>query len=80
MSLLAWLFAHDCDKHGHYYEGRYDESLPPGFPANARLQSSGLIETVTQMIQAVKCHTYVKDVCRYCGDTIDREETDDDED
>ncbi len=72
MGLLDWIFG-GCEEGHHKYEARYDESFPPGFPEGKKLQSSGLVETVSDMIQAMKVRTYVRDVCVRCGDVVERD-------
>lgn len=63
--------AHDCKKHGHDYFARYDEILDPRLTGdqidfiirtdfNGQQRASGLVKI------------YVRDICRFCGDCLER--------
>lgn len=62
------LFRHDCKKHGHRMEGRYDRR--PGMVALMEVVDSVNIESMRGQLHDQV--TYVKDVCVRCGFTVPR--------
>lgn len=55
---------HDCSKHGHEYEARYD-SRPSGQKSTIE---RGTLEALRLMLEHNAIKTYVQDVCVKCGD------------
>lgn len=55
-----------CDVDGHHFEPRYDER-PNGYIVHDVI---GM--TAEQIRRLMLTQTYVRDVCRYCGKTIER--------
>lgn len=53
------MFKHDCKKHGHRYEARFDSV----FPTHLELEGSS-----PAIVEALKTKTYVHDICTRCGD------------
>lgn len=65
---MSW-FTHDCKKHGHRYEGRFDSVFPSALiPANTASFKLGPGSVVPYE------RHYVCDVCVRCGDRIERKE------
>ena len=80
-ALLEWfvgLFrAHDCLKHGHHYYARYDEVIDPRLDAmQVERVVSGAVYTsdIPKRRQGLLAKIYVKEICAYCGDCIERTE------
>lgn len=70
--LIYWLWGpHDCNKHGHRYFARYDDILDPRLGAN---QIQGMMENgfIRGDIHKARAKMYIRDICRYCGDNIER--------
>ena len=67
--LLIW-GQHDCAKHGHAYFARYDDINDP------RLDGGQLKNIISSPQYGRASYTrvriYVRDICRYCGDVIER--------
>lgn len=62
------LFPHNCEKHGHRFEGRYDKS-----PASDKgLDYEGSQDFLLEYIKANTKKIYVKDICTRCGKEIVR--------
>ena len=75
---LRWLFLpprppepHQCEKHGHRYEQRFDEMIDPRLD---RHLIKAMMSSPYQRpeIGRVKVRIYVKDICVHCGDVIER--------
>ena len=64
------MFKHDCQKHGHKYEARYDCSAAV-IGDLAGLKTS--VDAALQAIEKTRSKTYVRDICTHCGHTIERE-------
>ena len=74
--IIAWIVclftAHDCSKHGHAYFARYDDMIDP------RLTSNQLYEQLSPIrasyLHHARTEIYIRDICKYCGDVIERAE------
>jgi len=55
------IFRHNCEKHGHCFEPRYNE-IPSGYSVE-RAQGTSLEGLRNLMILKV----YIHDVCKFCG-------------
>lgn len=53
---------HDCEKHGHKFEPRYD-TIPPDYPS--RLDTT--IYGACRYIEVLTKKIYVHDICTKCG-------------
>lgn len=62
---LFWETAHDCKKHGHYFEAKYDEGA-----ITLNVKGEG---NIIDAIDKAKPRMYVHDICVYCGHVIKRE-------
>jgi len=73
--LLFW-GPYDCKKHGHDYFARYDKFLDPRLSEDKifRLLSSHSATSWRYLRVTALSKVYVRDICRYCGDTIERTE------
>ena len=60
------MFKHDCTKHGHRYEARFDKRLPADIPQNR------LMLFLADEIKAMQNIVYVRDICVRCGHVIER--------
>lgn len=59
---------HDCSVHGHKFEARYDYKGPG---MNAKVKTIDPQDAIDFM-RAAGDSTYIKDVCVYCGQSIER--------
>jgi len=59
---VTW-FAHDCQKHGHRYEARYDLGA-------ADLSQFEDFRGSNKSLEALRKKTYIHDICVRCGDVI----------
>jgi len=72
--LLYWLYGpHNCERHGHKYFARYDDTLDPRLSAE---QIADMMGSPYQRDDICKARSkmYIRDICHHCGDTIDRVE------
>lgn len=67
---MGWFRRHDCARDGHRFEPRYDEH-PRDFPKWDRIRLP-LDWTAEEQRDFMLLRTYVRDVCRHCGRTIER--------
>lgn len=73
---LIWLFwgPHNCERYGHRYFARYDNVIDPRL-SREQIQSmwkSEISSNHPRLRRSLMATMYIRDVCRYCGDTIDR--------
>jgi len=61
------MFRHNCQKHGHRYEARFDKRFPVGIMD--RLAKTG---NIPEIIEAMKETIYIHDLCTRCGHVIER--------
>ena len=62
---------HDCAVHGHKFEARYDYK-GPGMQAKVKAADP---QDAIDFMRAAGDQTYIKDICVYCGLSVDREHT-----
>jgi hypothetical protein len=73
---IEWLVRlfrdHDCKRHGHKYIARYDEVIDPRLSAS-QIESQILARyDPNQQRRSVMAKIYVRDICRFCGDSFER--------
>ncbi len=60
------MFPHNCEKHGHKYEPRFDHITP------TINRCENIDSYVVNMVRALTRKIYVKDICTRCGKVIER--------
>ena len=61
------IFRHDCEKHGHRYEARYDKGPSQEF------RCTGHADSILKLAEMHREVTYVRDICTHCGHVIERD-------
>jgi len=63
---------HDCKKHGHDYQPRYDEMLDPRLSGASLASLFRSTYPEKKIYDVLSTRIYVKDICNYCGDVVER--------
>lgn len=69
---VALFREHDCKKHGHDYFARYDELIDPRLSADQIANHILCSSYEKDKRAAVMTKIYVRDICRFCGDSFER--------
>lgn len=74
--MIRWLLrlllgCHDCEKDGHDYVARYDDVIDPRLTGK---QIKDMADSAyrKEKLHCVRARMYIRDICRFCGDTVDR--------
>jgi len=65
------MFRHDCTKHGHRFQARYDR-WPNGALGISSLKADSLSTRGDLLTEMVTERRYVHDVCVRCGKVVSR--------